>query len=45
MSDNIFSTLEDAVQYGQKSVENWGNLVYRIEEKNGLFYVWFNVWN
>jgi hypothetical protein len=45
LSDNQFTTIEDAVIYSNKLKQNWGNLVSWIEEKDGYFFVWFNVFN
>jgi hypothetical protein len=45
--DYAFKTREDANQYAKLKCEWWGsNLIYLgAEEKNGLFYCGFNVWN
>ena len=42
-----FKTLDDANHYAKLYCDWWGyNLVYLgAEEKNGLFYCGFNVWN
>ena len=45
LSDNQFTTIEEAVEYSNKLKQDWSNIVSWIEEKDGSYFVWFNVFN
>lgn len=43
--ENAFFTREDADVYRQSRIEKHPNLVSWIEQKDGFFYAFFNVWD